>query len=347
MLVFVAAIAGAGLLWNYVGVGRSAVGVGEGLRAQVVSPYPASVVNLLVEPHTMVRRGDPLAILQPFNPDAPLNLLQSRLDLARLASTPSLAEENAIQLERLRIEWVQIRSELAVAKVRLEFAERDLARNEPLYRDRLVPEDIYELSRSNRDLWRAEVTEKSKAVEEVGNRLAHWEASNEQASTKSIQASLLEDFARVQTSVSTNWSALTLVAPMDGIVGGFLRQPGEFLVEGEPLVTVHSSQATHIVAYLRQPFGLEPLPGLPVRVSRRLASRERFDTSIRHVGPQFETITNSLALVRVGALVDSGLPIIVDIPAHISVRPGEVVDLIIRSGTTFAHGAIPPAPAQP
>ncbi|MBL9138644.1 MAG: hypothetical protein JNK85_22435 [Verrucomicrobiales bacterium] len=346
LFVFIATVIAAGLLWNHVGVGRSAIGVGEGLRAHVVSPHPASVMHLLVEPHTSVRRGDPIAILQPFNPDAPLRLLQSRLELARLASTPTLAEENAIQLERLRIELVQTRSELAVAKVRLEFAERDVARNEPLYRDRLVPEDVFELSRSNRDLLRAEVAEKSKAVEEVGSRLAQWETTNPQRPAHSVDPLLLDDFANVQTSVSTNWSTHTLVAPIDGIVGGFLRQPGEFLVEGEPLVTIHSSQATHIVAYLRQPFGMEPKPGLPVRVSRRAAKRERFDSAIRHVGPQFETITNALAMVREGTLFDSGLPIIVDIPAHISVRPGEVVDLIIRSGAVFAGGAIPSASAS-
>lgn len=347
LLVFVATVAAVGLLWREVGVGRSAVGVGEGLRAQLVSPHPATVVRLLVEPHSQVRRGDPIAVLQPFNPDAPLNLLQTRIDLARFESTPSLAEENAIQLERLRIEWVQTRSELEVAKVRLEFAERDVARNEPLYRDRLVSEEVYEQSRSNRDLLRAEVAEKSKAVEDVGKRVAEWEAAAEPAPERSSDPTLLEDFAQVQRAVATNWATLTLVAPIDGIVGGFLRQPGEFLVEGEPLTTVHSSQATHIVAYLRQPFGLEPQPGLPVRVSRRAATREHFETAIRHVGPQFETITNALALVRDGILLDSGLPIIVDIPAHVTVRPGEVVDLVIRSGTRFAGEAVRSPAAQP
>ncbi|MCC7377040.1 MAG: hypothetical protein IT581_20435 [Verrucomicrobiales bacterium] len=347
VLVFAATVVAAGLLWNHVGVGRSAVGVGEGLRAQVVSPHPASVVELLVAPHTPVRRGEPLAILHPFNPDAPLRLLQSRLDLARLAATPSLAEENAVQIERLRIEWVQTRSELAVAKVRLEFAERDLARNEPLYRDRLVAEDVYELSRSNRDLLRAEVAEKTRAVEDVGNRLAQWEQSRQREPAPGIDPALLDDFASAQTSYVTNWSTVTLVAPIDGIIGGFLRQPGEFLVEGEPLVTVHSSQATHIVAYLRQPFGLEPQAGLSVRVSRRGSKRERFDTAIRHVGPQFETITNALAMIREGTLLDSGLPIIVDIPAHVSVRPGEVVDLVIRSGATLAGAATQPTTRLP
>lgn len=289
LVVFAATVVAAGLLWSHIGVGRSAVGVGEGLRAQVVSPHPASVVELLVAPHTPVKR-DTLAILHPFNPDAPLRLLQARVDMARLAATPSLAEENAVQIERLRIEWVQTRSELAVAKVRLEFAERDLARNEPLYRDRLVAEDVYELSRSNRDLLRAEVAEKTRAVEEVGNRLVQWERSRQQESAPGIDPSLLDDFASAHTSyVTKNWSTVTLVAPINASVGGFLRQPGEFLVEGEPLVTVHSSQATHIVAYLRQPFGLEPQAGLSVRVSRRgskrSASTPPFGMSVRNSRP--------------------------------------------------------------
>jgi hypothetical protein len=112
----------------------------------------------------------------------------------------------------------------------------------------------------------------------------------------------------------------------------FLRFPGEFVIEGETLVTVQSGRADRLVGYLRQPFGFEPEPGLEVIVRLRSAERKSFVSTIQHVGAQFEPITNSLAIVRDGVLLDAGLPVIVEVPPHIHIRPGEVVDLLIRKG---------------
>jgi hypothetical protein len=53
-------------------------------------------------------------------------------------------------------------------------------------------------------------------------------------------------------------------------------------------------------------------------------------TEIVQIGAQVEIITNSLAYLRQGALVDSGLPIVVNIPEHVQIRPGEAVDMLIK-----------------
>lgn len=330
VLIFIAAVAVAAQLWGRIGSGRLLTGVGEGPRTSVVSPHPASIVRFLVEPYAQVRQGDPIAVLQPYNPGMQVDLLRSRLDLARIASTPSPAQENAIPLERLRVEVLRTQSELAISKVRLEFAERELARNEPLFRDRLVSADIYELSRSTRDQYRAEVEVKTKAFEALEARLAQFEEDAAGSQSAPVDPGLMASLESAQSDVVTNWNEITLTAPIDGTVGAFLRQAGEFLIEGEPLVTVHSDHATHIVAYLRQPFGFEPRPGLPVTVSRRVNQRLRLPSQVLHVGPQFEPITNVLALVRDGMLIDSGLPLIVALPPGLHLRPGEIVDIQVR-----------------
>jgi multidrug resistance efflux pump len=319
------------ILWRQQGLGRSLTGVGEGVRTAILSPQPATVRQLLVEPYSRVRRGDPIAILEPYDPRADLDLLRAQMDIARLRSTPTLTEANAVDLERLRLDLLQTRSELAVARVRLQLAERDLARNEPLYREKLVSEDIYELSRSTRDMVVAEVEEKARTVAAMELRVRELEERELNGTIAGPSEELLRQLEASHAAARTNWAPVTLVAPIDGTVGMFLRHPGEFLVEGETLVTVQSDRADRIVGYLRQPFAFEPQPGLSVVVSLRSAGRQRFLSEIRHVGAQFEVITNSLAIVRDGVLLDAGLPIVVDVPPNIHIRPGEVVDLLIKS----------------
>ncbi len=329
ILVFAAGCAGVVALWRVQGMGRSLTGVGEGLRASVLSPQPGLIVRHLVEPHSQVRRGDPIAVIQPFDPRAGLEVLRTRLDIARLEATPTLQERNAIDVERLRLELLRTRSELAIARVRLSFAERELARQEPLYRDQLVTADAYELSLGTRDMHAAEVGELSKTVAELEGRLATLDAG-----PVALLGAPTGDLADLHATATNRLAETVLVAPIDGTVGLFLRQPGEFVVEGELVNAVQADRAERIVGYLRQPFGFEPRPGLPVTVRLRAGLRRSFASEIRHVGPQFETVTNALALVREGMLVDAALPVFIDVPPEVHIRPGEVVDLLARAPQT-------------
>lgn len=341
LLVFACGVLGAVVLWRMQGLGRSLSGVGEGLRTGVLSPQPGIVIRHLVEPHTPVRRGDPIAIVQPYDPRATLDLLRARMDIARLAATPTLQERNAIDVERLRLELVRTRSALAIARVRLSFAEREVARQEPLHRDRLVSIDAYELSLSTRDMHAAEVSELSRAVTDLEERLATL------APTSPTPAAPDADLAAFAATATNRLAETVLVAPIDGTVGPFLKQAGEYVLEGEMLTAVQSDRAERIVGYLRQPFGFEPRAGLPVTVRLRSGLRRAFQSEIRHVGPQFETVTNALALVREGMLVDAALPVFVEIPADVQIRPGEVVDLLVRAPSLPATPAIIPTPVTP
>jgi hypothetical protein len=51
-------------------------------------------------------------------------------------------------------------------------------------------------------------------------------------------------------------------------------------------------------------------------------------------------ITNSLAFIKTGSLVDAGLPVIVSIPPGLSIRPGEVLDLNFRTIRTPENSAV-------
>jgi hypothetical protein len=161
--------------------------------------------------------------------------------------------------------------------------------------------------------------------------------------------STLTNLEHFQHAVATNWGPVTLFAPIDGMVSASIKQPGEYVADGEPILMVHGEWADRIVGYLRQPFAFDPAPGLSVVVAMRSTPRKRFTSEILHVGPQFEMITNSLAWLREGATMDVGLPIVMAIPPGIHIRSGETVDVLIRT----ASGASPfpdlasPAPLRP
>ena len=61
------------------------------------------------------------------------------------------------------------------------------------------------------------------------------------------------------------------------------------------------------------------------------------------MGAQVEIITNTLAVLRVDALWDSGLPFVVRLPAGTNLRPGEVVDIAIQRADSAepARAALP------
>lgn len=354
LLVFVGAAVAVGALWRHQGGGRTLVAVGEGARAHVLAPQVGSLVEILVPPYAEVRRGDPVAILRAYDPRGELDRARLELEMRRLQSAPSLAEERAVDLERLRLDLARVRSELATARVRLDFATREADRLEPLFRERLITEDLMELSRGTRDMNAAEVREKEKLMREVEARLQELELRDALAGAPGAPAAAGAAGAGGGPAVTGPaltggvWAPpsdaavtnLTLVAPIDGTVGAWLRRPGEYVVEGEPLISISSRRADWLVGYLRQPIAFEPEVGMEVKVTRRTFPPTPFASVIRHVGNQFESISNALAVIRVGMLVDVGLPVVVDVPDGQPIRPGELVDVVIRTGSPRAPASM-------
>lgn len=332
------------LMWTRVNIGQTVVGVGEGRRALVTSPQPGLLRELRVHPYELVNEGEPIAIIAPADPRVPLDLLRLELDLGRLRLQPTVPEQNAMNYEQVRGDWLRVKSELAVAKVNLERAQNDVNRNKPLYDEKLVSEDIYDLSLKTREAFQAEVTEKSNAVHEIEQRLSTLRDLGDPEATGAADQfqKLVSRLDAAQALAASNWGPVTLVAPISGMVSAIQRQQGEYILDGEPLVVVHSLWSDRVVGYLRQPYPVDPEIGLPVKVTTRNHKREQFWASISQVGAQVDVITNALAYVRQGALVDVGLPIIIDLPPQSRIRPGEIVDLWIRPDGAHPETEGPP-----
>ena len=306
-------------------------GVGEGVRSFIAAPQPAQIQKWLVEPYTIVTAGTPLVVVNPVDARVDFDLLRSLFEMARVHSQPSLAEGNAMNFERIRVELLKTKSELAIAKVKLEQAERDVARNEPLFREKLVSADIYELSMNIRDALKAEVAEKDKAVAQIDRRLEQLRPIGEPdtlGEADPVVAKWLTELKEAQTDAAKHLEPLTIVAPITGMVDVPRRQTGDFVLAGEPLLTVSSLRSDRVVAYLRQPYRVDPKVGMTARITTRTHKREAFSSHVIQVGAQMEILTNAIALVRPDTLVDAGLPVIVRVPDEIHIRPGEIVDVL-------------------
>lgn len=330
-VVFVIVVGAVVYLWSVMPQSGGFRGVGEGSRSVVTSPRIGVLERVNVQPYQWVEAGDPLLTVVPFDPDAQLDLIQSELQLTRLRLEPSTADRNALNFEQVRVDALRLKQELAMAKVNLRQAESALSRNETLMNEQLVSRDIYEISLRDRDFYQAEVKETSASLEEIERRLNQLRTVGEPQSpgTNQFTISLIERLEKRVAFVQTNWNPVTLVAPISGRVHMIARQTGEFIVEGEPLVMIASPRSERIVAYLRQPFTFDPQPGMEVQVLLQNEPRQKFTTKIAHVGAQLEAITNALAFVQQGALMDVGLPIILEVPPEVRLRPGETVSVML------------------
>ena len=327
LLVFLAT----GLLiwqfWTNLPPSTGVRGIGEGAVSILASPADGFMQNVTVGNRGRIEAGAPIATVVPFDPRAQMDLFQAQLQISRLSVEPSLTDRNAVNYEQLRIDALQLKTQQEMAKRNLELAESMLPRHKAAFEEKLITQDIYETTLRNRELYRSEVEETSKALKQIQERMEQLRPIAEASATgTNLIERLLPQLEHQMSAVETNWNPITLTAPISGEVS-FIRQEREFVRLGEPILTINSDRSDKIVAYLKQPIPFEPEVGMEVEVVTRARKPLRFVTEVAQIGARVEVITNAIAFLPVGALVDSGLPVILPVPPDVQVRPGEIVDV--------------------
>lgn len=231
--VFALLVTVAATLWVRLGTAPALSGLAEGVRATVSSPQSGLIVELRVRPYQLVNQGDVIAVLQPGDPRLPLDLLQTSLQLSRLRHEPTLAQRNAMDYERVRVDHIRLKSELAVARVNLVRANDDLNRNRTLFTEKVISEELFNGYLATRDAFQAEVTVKEHSVAELEGRLRELrelgDPSLPQSDTNRYWA---QELAAAQVQAVSNWNSLVLQAPISGLVAPIYRQAGEQVTAG-------------------------------------------------------------------------------------------------------------------
>jgi multidrug resistance efflux pump len=344
-------------IWNQHLTPPGMVGQVEGPRAVVASQLPGTVAKLTVTQFSRVRAGDQIAQVITTDPkvlESSLAVVRAEIELLRVSTDPVLNKErNAMDYERLRISWLDTRSLLAVARVRLQFAESELDRVSKLYvgqgsQTNLASRMEYEIALRERDSLKAEIAERSQTVTEVERSLERLKLASAQttpaADSEVLRASIALQEQKLKETEAL-MSPISLTAPLEGIVSMVYRRSGEQVAAMEPIAVIVSEQAERIVAYAIPPIP-QPSTGTGMEVRKRSVRRELAQSKVTVSAPYLDLVPptlfvpgtsgnmglNSRPLSGLNAQSPVvGAPFVVAVPAGLNLRPGELVDLNVVS----------------
>ena len=333
VIAFVMASAVAIKLWRAELGSPTMQGQAEAITAAVTSPETGALTELNVARFQRVRAGEPIALIVPSPSGAPLTLIRAEIELLRARLDPVLGrQQNATDSERLRLEWLIQRADLAAARVELARAENELTRDDALFKAQVISADLYDATLKMKERISAEVTEKQHLIEEVQLAMDQLRVLGEAepaAPAAETTLALLKLQETRLNAVELSLSPITLFAPIDGMVSVVYRQTGENVGNGDPIVTIAALESPRIVGHLRQPFPVDPQIGMMVQVRTHSRPQRVASTRVVNVGAQMEPITNAIILARSDRLADIGLPIAISTPPELNLRPGELVDLVL------------------
>ena len=297
------------------------------------------VTNLMVEIYQPVRKGDTIAeviITDNRRLDSDFQMLRSQLSLVQLELGTLLDKD------RLALDYYGMQNDyqtelrlLKEAQAELPQAEYNTVLASNQMKSGLVSEFEYQTYLSRSKLLKSSVEQLTQSVAELEKNLGQMKAAsqgntetNSAGRLKELMADLEQRRSELEQMTTT---PITLTSPIDGIVMGIHARPGESVVGGEPMVTISAHESDRIIGYMRQPLAIQPRSGMPCEIRTRSWKRIKTESVITAVGAQFETITN-LSLLRPDQMPDMGLPVAISMPPALKghVRPGEVVDVIVR-----------------
>lgn len=334
LLVFGAAALVAVMLWRDSISPAMLVGEVMTVKSSVSTPVAATIQRVRAQRLQAVRAGDVIAELRAADPRQTMDLIQSELSLLRVeteaASPAAASRREVLDFERLRLDWMTQKVELAKAKADARKAAMELEVAEGLSSSAGASKRFIEEARLAKESAEAEAAARQEIVDALDRRIAELG----QAATASAPApseALAKAIASIEQrlrAIEENHSVITLRAPMDGVVSEVFRRDGENVVAGEPLVMITAAEAERIMGYLRQPFPLEPAVGMEVEVRTQGRDRRGGIAAITRVGVHFEPIANPA--LHPAPTPEVGLPVEISLPPNLRLRPGELVSLVIR-----------------
>ncbi|HLP77014.1 MAG TPA: hypothetical protein VK327_08855, partial [Candidatus Paceibacterota bacterium] len=120
---------------------------------------------------------------------------------------------------------------------------------------------------------------------------------------------------------------IVLTAPISGNITKIEMVAGAIVGQDGVIATIASPTANQIIGYLSQPLRIEPTVGMKAEVRSRGLKRIVGETQVTLVGPRIEMFDAPLRVRGMGSAQERGLPIVLDIPSNMKLRPGELVDI--------------------
>ncbi len=334
-LVFVAVSAVAVSIWIQYAAAPNVTGQVETVQANLTSAKAGQLTQFHAGLNQPVHAGDVLAVLVPDPKvlERSLAVIRAEIEQTRLGITPTFTRERIeYQVENYRLRELEARTRLAQARIRRQYTEGQFKRVAGLYHgdtNDVVSLNAYEIARRDADSARAEVEEETHVLTNIQDTLQGFGELTRPlaAPADAIQAAINVEEKKLDLA-EAELGPTPLVAPIDGVISVILHRDGENVSAGDAIVTITATAATRIVAYVPQPMSVEPVVGMPVKVTSRSLRRATGIGRVESVGAWMGP-TKPVLLPQPASqqFVQIGLPVWVSVPPGLKVRPGELVAL--------------------
>jgi multidrug resistance efflux pump len=322
-LVFIAALVAIVYLWRTVVQPIGIVGYVETNQVSITSLQDGLISEIYVERFQQVKKDQPLGIVSNTDPD----LINAMMESAKADLQVTLAREdvglqrNAQNLQALFNSLFKEKVAQAPLRAELVLAETNVISTLQLRTQGIQSELLYLAAVAKRDAIRDEIKERDKLIADLEQKLSKMQSPDE-----SIKSVVLDAIKKKEREIELTLKPTTLKAPFDGVVMFVHHQAGEKIARGLPIISLASTNAANIVAYIRQPIQRHPSTNDEVQVTTRTTPRLTVTARIVKVGAQLEPINPAL-LSAEAKRMEVGLPIIVALPDKLKLMPGEFVDV--------------------
>lgn len=242
-------------------------------RAVVGSKLAARVDEVPIDLGTVVRRGDPLVVLD--RRDRELQVEQAAAQLAQARASLGLRpDDSADELDRLQAPPVRLERAL------MEEARSNLERSKQLLESRVIA---------------AEEAERLQAQFKAAEARYHSSLNDVDSQIATIRVRRAELALAEQLLADTR-----VVAPFDGIVEQRHVSPGEYLQEGQAVATLVRTDSLRFTAGVPERIAAQIRPGLDVLV--------RIDGEAAPIRVQVSRLSPALELASRSLLMEADVP---------------------------------------
>lgn len=336
LVVFVVSVVVLGVLWRNNLTSPGIVGQAEPVLVNLASHKPGILAGLTVNRFQKVQAGELIGqvlIADPKLLASSLAVIRAEIEVLQTSLSPiARQQQNAVNYNQLRLDWMRQRATLATARVQLRLAEVELRRNKELFQDKIISPSLFDLAQATYDGYQQEVEELTRLVAEAERNFNAMQPAGpdslSRVSEEPVRAAIALQEARLHLA-EEELAPVPLRAPIDGIVSAVYHRTGEAVTPGQPVVAISTLSAVRIVGYMRQPIVKNLQPGLLVEVRTRGFPRESGTARILGVGSQLEVVPDALASTVRIAGVELGLPLDISLPSDLKIVPGELVDIML------------------
>jgi multidrug resistance efflux pump len=336
IVVALVAIAAVSVLWRQEVFPTNFVGEAQSPASMVSASADGKLVDLEVKLFDVVEANQVLAKIQVASDQGmqlTLAALKSELEIMRIRLLQD-QQRNDLNYVSTWSDLLQQRLELNEARILLRQAESEFERVRKLHEEQIIPTGVgtdqtgFELALRDRDALRARVADKESLVAELGAGLEKLRSGSGTNALTELQATIESAIEAQDAQLRAAESPEFLRAPIGGMIMNLNYRAGEYVREGDVVFEIRGTEPEWILGFIRQPIAFQPQPGDRVKVLSRGRPRRQAEAKVIRVGAHLQTFAQPLRVRGFDASQERGLPVLIEYPASLQLRAGELVDLV-------------------